>query len=200
MSSTATQRITVYAASSQALSPEYFDGARRLGRALAGAGHAIVYGGGGSGLMGALADAALDAGGEVHGVIPKFLMDLEKGHPGLTSLQVVDDMRERKDRMLRDSRAVVTLPGGCGTFEEVFEAMTLKRLGQYFGPIILVNTAGYYDRLIEFLRHSVDQRFMAEAHLELWHTVDRPEDVPEAIRKVEPWSADALNFAGVEAR
>lgn len=184
-------RITVYAASSQALAAEYFDVAARLGRALAEAGYPIVYGGGSTGLMGAMADAALAAGGEVHGVIPKFLMNMEKGHQGLTSLEVVPDMRERKHRMLLNSGAVVTLPGGCGTFEEVFEAMTLKRLGQYFGPIVLVNSYGYYDLLLDFLRHSVRERFMAQAHLELWHALDRPEAVPEALATLEPWSHDA---------
>ena len=191
------ERVTVYAASSQALAAQYVDVAARLGRTLAQAGHPIVYGGGGTGLMGAMADAALDAGGEVHGVIPEFLMDLEKGHERLTSLDVVPDMRERKHRMLADSRAVVTLPGGCGTFEEVFEAMTLKRLGRYFGPIILVNAHGYYDLLLDFLRHSVKEKFMSQAHLDLWHSVPDPEDVPEALESIEPWSADALRTASV---
>lgn len=192
------ERVTVYAASSQALAPEYIDVAARLGRALGRAGLPVVYGGGSSGLMGAMADAALEAGGEVHGVIPEFLMSLEKGHQGLTSLDIVPDMRVRKERMLTDSRAVITLPGGCGTFEEVFEAMTLKRLGQYFGPIILVNACGYYDRLLDFLRHSVSEKFMSPVHLDLWHTVSEPEDVPEALETVEPWSADALHHAGVK--
>lgn len=192
------KRVTVYAASSHALSPKYFEVASRLGQALAQSGHPVVYGGGGTGLMGAMADAALAAGGEVHGVIPEFLTTLEKGHQGLTSMEVVPNMRIRKERMLEDSVAVVTLPGGCGTFEEVFEAMTLKRLGQYFGPILLVNTDGYYDKLIEFLRHSVQEKFMNQAHLDLWHTVQAPEDVPEALRTIEPWSADALSFASVD--
>lgn len=192
------KRVTVYAASSHALAPNYFDVAARLGRALATAGHPVIYGGGGTGLMGAMADAALAAGGEVHGVIPEFLTTLEKGHPGLTSMEVVPNMRIRKEKMLIDSAAVVTLPGGCGTFEEVFEAMTLKRLGQYFGPILLVNTDGYYDKLIEFLQHSVQEKFMSRQHLELWHTIDQPEDVPEALATIEPWSADALKFASVD--
>jgi uncharacterized protein (TIGR00730 family) len=190
----------VYAASSQALAPEYTDVAARLGRVLAQAGLPIVYGGGSTGLMGAMADAALEEGGEIHGVIPKFLMDLEKGHERLTSLDVVPDMRLRKHRMLTDSRAVVTLPGGCGTFEEVFEAMTLKRLGQYFGPIILVNANGYYDQLLDFLRHSVAERFMSQVHLDLWHTVVDPEQVPEALATVEPWSDDALHSAAARHR
>jgi len=188
----------VYAASSQALAPNYVDVAARLGRALGRAGLPIVYGGGSTGLMGAMADAALGAGGEVYGVIPEFLMRLEKGHQRLTGLEVVADMRVRKQRMLDNSRAVVTLPGGCGTFEEVFEAMTLKRLGQYFGPIILVNADGYYDLLLDFLRHSVREKFMSQVHLDLWHTVEDPEAVPEALQSIEPWSADALNRAAVE--
>ena len=193
------QRVTVYAASSQALAPDYFDVAARLGRALAEVGHPIVYGGGGTGLMGAMADAALAAGGEVHGVIPEFLMNMEKGHQGLTSMEVVPDMRERKHRMLQNSGAVVALPGGCGTFEEVFEAMTLKRLGQYFGPIVLVNSGGYYDLLLDFLRHSVRERFMAQVHLDLWHSVANAEDVLEVLATLEPWSQDRLQHAGVEA-
>lgn len=192
------QRVTVYAASSQALEDEYVDAAGRLGRALARAGIAIVYGGGGAGLMGTLADAALAEGGAVHGVIPEFLMNLERGHQQLTSLQVVPDMRIRKERMLDGSDAVVALPGGCGTFEELFEAMTLKRLGQFFGPIVLVNTRGYYDRLLAFLAHSVDEHFMSRTHLELWHAVDTPEDVPDRLANLEPWNADALKFAAVD--
>jgi len=149
--------------------------------------------------MGAMADGALSAGGEVHGVIPDFLMNLEKGHQGLTSLEVVDSMRIRKERMLDNSCAVVTLPGGCGTFEEVFEAMTLKRLGQYFGPIILVNTDGYYDLLLEFLQHSVKRRFMSNAHLDLWHSVDEPEQVVPALQSIAPSTADALKSASLDA-
>ncbi|MEM1080874.1 MAG: TIGR00730 family Rossman fold protein, partial [Pseudomonadota bacterium] len=164
------------------------------------AGHPIVFGGGGNGCMGAMAEGALAAGGEVHGVIPDFLMNLEKGHEGLTSLEVVENMRIRKEKMLENSRAVVTLPGGCGTFEEVFEAMTLKRLGQYFGPIIIINTAGYYDRLLEFLQHSVQEKFMSSSHLALWHTVDEPEQAVEALESIAPTTADALFSASLEAR
>lgn len=192
------RRVTVYAASSQAVAPEYRASAERLGRSLARAGIAIVYGGGGAGLMGALADAALAEGGEVHGVIPEFLMKLERGHERLTSLDVVPDIRIRKERMLAESDGVVALPGGCGTFEELFEAMTLKRLGQFFGPIVLVNTGGYYKLLLDFLAHSVEQKFMSPTHLELWHTVDRPEEVPGALARIEPWSSDALKIAAVE--
>jgi uncharacterized protein (TIGR00730 family) len=195
----AIQRVAVYAASSRALAPVYHEAAGRLGRILAGAGLSVVYGGGSTGLMGAMADAALAAGGEVHGIVPGFLMSLESSHQGLTRMEVVEDMRLRKHRMLEGADAVVTLPGGCGTYEEVFEAMTLKRLGQWLGPIVLVNTRGFYDRFIEFLQHSVSERFMDQQHADMWAVVDEPEEVPAALANASAWSRDAIRFANVRA-
>lgn len=191
------KRVTVYAASSQALDSDYINAADRLGRTLAGAGIEIAYGGGGHGLMGAMADGALAAGGEVFGIIPEFLTKVEKGHQGITSLEIVEDMRTRKARMLDDSEAVIALPGGCGTFEELFEVMTLKRLGQFLGPIILINTKEYYEGLLDFLRHSVRERFMNHTHLDLWQMVDQPEDVIEALSNAPAWSSDRLHDAAV---
>jgi len=147
--------------------------------------------------MGAVADSALAAGGEVHGVIPEFLTRVEAGHAGLTSLEVVDNMRTRKARMLEASDAVIALPGGCGTFEELFEAMTLKRLGQFLGPIILINTGGYYDLLLEFLKHSVDERFMNRTHLNMWQSVSEPEQILSALGTAPAWSAGAIAEAAV---
>ncbi len=169
------RRVTVYAASSRALAADYFSAASELGRRLAEQGMPICYGGGGAGLMGALANAALEAGGQVHGVIPDFLQEIEAGHDRLTSLEVVSDMRVRKARMLEDSRGVIALPGGCGTFEELFEAITLKRLGFFFGPIILINTRGYYSRLMDFLDHSVAEHFMSKGHAQMWQCVATPD-------------------------
>src|SRR5215467_5069169 len=137
-------RICVYAASSQHSDAVFRNTAHRLGHLLATAGCSVVYGGGSAGSMGAIADGALAAGGEVIGVLPRFMADLEWGHPGLTRLELVEDMRERKHKLLTDSDAVVALPGGCGTLEELFEAITLKRLGLYFNPIVLVNTKNFY--------------------------------------------------------
>ena len=134
------RRVTVYASSSNALDPAYYDAAARLGTVLGRAGLDIIYGGGGVGLMRAMADNALAAGAHVHGVIPHFLNTVEHGHKSLSRLEVVADMRERKQRMIADSNAVISLPGGSGTFEEVFEALTLKRLDLFIGPIVLVNT------------------------------------------------------------
>ena len=137
-------RVCVYAASSAKVAPGFHAAARALGATLAREGCSIVYGGGSQGLMGSLADGALAEGGEVVGILPRFMADLEWGHPGLTHLELVEDMRERKHKLLTGSDAVVALPGGCGTLEELFEAITLKRLGIYFSPILLLNTRGFY--------------------------------------------------------
>ena len=189
--------VTVYASSSSALKPVYYDAARRLGEVLADAGKSIIYGAGGSGLMGSVADGALSRNGKVYGVVPEFLEDLELTHRGLTSLRVVKEMRIRKQLMLEDSDAVVTLPGGSGTYEELFEALTLKRLGQWVGPIILVNTDGFYDGLLRFLNHSIDERFMGSNHLKMWSVVDEPEEVLDAIENSHAWDSEALQFANV---
>lgn len=106
-------------------------------------------------------------------------------------------MRVRKKLMLEDSDAVVTLPGGSGTYEELFEALTLKRLGRWVGPIILVNTNGFYDGLLQFLNYSIDERFMGSSHLKMWSVVNEPEEVLEAIEDSHEWGADALQFANV---
>ena len=194
------RRVTVYAASSQALDSHYISAAHRLGQALAQAGLVIVYGGGGHGLMGAMADAALAENGEVHGVIPEFLTRVERGHQNLTSMEVVPDMHTRKARMLENSDAVIALPGGCGTFEELFEAMTFKRLGQFLGPIILINTEGYYDTLMDVLRRSVRERFMSKVHLEMWQVVDDPEQVLDALGNAPRWSAARIDQAAVTGK
>lgn len=194
---TAIRKVTVYASSSNALDGSYYDAAGRLGRVLGAAGIEVLYGGGGVGLMRALADEAMAAGGRVHGVIPGFLNTVEHGHRGLHSLKVVDDMRQRKHHMLEGSDAVVSLPGGSGTFEEVFEVLTLKRLGQFLGPVVFVNTNGYYDRMVDFLKHAVNERFMSDLHLQMWSLVEEPEQVLEAMASATPWSSDARRFAAV---
>ena len=192
-------RVTVYASSSNGLAETYYDAAARLGAVLGRAGMDIVYGGGGVGLMGAMADRALAEGAHVHGVIPGFLNTVEHGHGKLPRLDVVADMRERKQRMIEGSHAVISLPGGSGTLEELFEVITLKRLGQFLGPILLLNTNGYYERLDAFLRNAVGERFMSDRHLDMWSLVDEPEDVLLALEEAAEWSADARQFAAVRA-
>lgn len=190
-------RICVYAASSAQIHPEFITAAHALGERIAQAGHSLVYGGGSTGLMGAVADGALKHGGEVIGILPKFMADLEWGHPGLTELQLVEDMRERKHRLLTDSDAVVALPGGCGTLEELFEAITLKRLGIYFNPIVLLNTRGYYTALQTFMRQVIDEKFMNAEHIAMWSLVDAVESVLPEIAATPRWREDARDYAVV---
>jgi uncharacterized protein (TIGR00730 family) len=189
--------ICVYCASSSACDPVYHDVARRLGGILADLGYSIIYGGGAVGSMGALADGAVARGGKIVGVLPKFMADLEWGHPGLTELRVVEDMRARKHMMLTESDGVVALPGGSGTLEELLEALTLKRLGLYTNPIVLVSTRDYFDPLVRLFEHAVEERFMDPRHLDMWQVVDSPDNVPAALEHAPPWSAAARDFGAV---
>jgi uncharacterized protein (TIGR00730 family) len=187
--------VLVYCASSTQAHPDHYAAARTLGRLLAEQGITIVYGGGSVGSMGALADAALAARGRLIGILPRFMDDLEWGHKSLTEMRLVDDMHHRKRLMLEEADAVVALPGGSGTFEELLEAITWKRLGLYRNPIVIVNVRGFYDPLRELLERAVAERFMDVRHRDMWTFVDGPEDVLEAIRNAPPWPTDARAFA-----
>lgn len=188
-------RVCVYCASSDAAPAIYRDAAYALGVALAESGATVVYGGGSRGSMGAVADGALSVGGTVIGILPRFMADLEWGHPGLTQLELVEDMRERKHKLLTGSDAVVALPGGCGTLEELFEAITLKRLGLYFGPILLLNTGGFYDRIVDLLDHTIEERFMNPEHRDMWTLVAEAEAVVPTIVATPRWREDARSLA-----
>ncbi len=189
------RRILVFCASSGSCEPHFHEAAGILGRDIARAGHTVVYGGGAVGSMGAVADATLAEGGEVVGIIPRFMCELEWAHPGLTELRLVDDMQQRKRDMLATSDAIVTLPGGSGTFEELFEAITSKRLGLFPNPIVILNQGGFYDPLFQLLSGSVSARFMNEVHLEMWHAVDRVEEILPAIDAAAEWPDNAVEFA-----
>jgi uncharacterized protein (TIGR00730 family) len=191
------QSVCVYGASSNRSPGLYLEAAARLGRILAENGITIVYGGSSLGSMGRLAAAALEAGGKVIGVLPRFMDDLEWGHRSLSELRIVDDMHERKRVMLELSDAAIALPGGCGTLEELFEAITWKRLGLYFGPVVLVNVGGFFDPCVELLNRCVDERFMDEKHRAMWNVAENPEGVMETLRSAAEWSRDARNFAAL---
>ncbi len=193
----ASMRICVYCASSAAVDPVYLEAARSLGDTLARAGCTIVYGGGGTGLMGALADGALAAGGEVIGIIPRFMVEVEWQHPGVGDMQIVEDMRERKHRLLTGSDAVIALPGGCGTLEELAEALTLKRLALYAKPILLLDIQGFYAPLERFLEQMIEQRFMNPEHRALWTRVNSVDQVLPTIRATPDWDSNARDYAAV---
>jgi len=189
--------VCVYCASSTRADPAYRDLAAELGARLAAAGRTLIYGGSRQGSMGALADGALNAGGVVVGVMPGFLQALEIAHDRLSELHIVGDLRERKQWMLCRASAVVALPGGTGTFEELLEALTLKRLGIFLGPIVICNQRGYYDPLLTLLESAVTERFMSEQHRAMWQVVDGAAAAVRAIDEAPPWPEDALSFASV---
>jgi uncharacterized protein (TIGR00730 family) len=189
--------VCVFCASSSRIKQIYLDNAFKCGELLAKEGFEIVYGGGGKGSMGAVANGALNNGAKVTGIIPKFMIDLEWAHPNVTNMIVVETMAERKSRMLEESDGVLVLPGGSGTLEELFETISLKRLGMYLKPIIILNTENYYEPLIRLLELSVKEKFMDERHIDMWRVINSPEEIVTALYSSVPWSSDAIGFAAV---
>lgn len=157
--------ITVYCGSSANLPEVYLECARLTGRAIAAAGASLVYGAGRTGLMGAVADAALAAGANVIGIIPEFMVSRGWHHRRLTDIEITDGMHSRKARMMQLSQGVIALPGGIGTFEEITEAITWRQLGLYEGNVVILNAEGYYDGLIGQLHEAVGAGFMKPDHL-----------------------------------
>jgi len=188
-------RVCVYCASSRLADPAFAADARGLGGLLARHGVTIVYGGGGVGSMGALADGALAERGTVIGVLPRFMYDLEWGHPRIAELRVVNDLHERKRLMIEEVDAIVALPGGTGTFEELLEAITWKRLGLHAHPIVIVNLRGYYDPLLAMLDVAVREKFMDDRHRAMWSVVAGASGVIDAISAAPPWGPGARSFA-----
>jgi uncharacterized protein (TIGR00730 family) len=166
--------VCVYCGSREGADGAYVEAARTVGTWIGRRGHGLVYGGGRVGLMGIVADATLAAGGPVTGVIPESLMQREVGHTRLTALHVVPDMHQRKQRMAQQADAFLALPGGIGTFEELFEVWTWRQLGYHDKPLGLLNTAGYYNGLLQFIDHSVAQGFLSDEQRRVLHVDDDP--------------------------
>ena len=175
------RRVCLYAGSAPGARPEYASAARAMVDALAARGLGVVYGGGRAGMMGALADAALSAGTEVIGIIPRHLADREVAHDGLTELRVVASMHERKAQMVELSDAFIALPGGLGTLEELIEVLTWAQLGLHAKPCGLLNAAGYYDPLIAFLDHAVTEGFITPASRRLLSVAGTPQELLAAL-------------------
>jgi len=191
------QTICVYCASSTQINPRYFEATARLGKILADAGLSVVFGGGATGLMGQLANSMLEANGTITGIIPQFMCDQQWHHNELTELIVVETMHERKEKMAQMADAVIALPGGCGTFEELMEVITWKQLGIFSKPIIILNMNGYYNSLINMLHQAVDEKFMREIHKDMWKVVETPEEVLSAIENSSSWDSNARKFAAI---
>jgi uncharacterized protein (TIGR00730 family) len=183
---TSLRTVCVFSGSSPGARPSYVETAAALGRVLAERGVRLVYGGASLGLMGAVADAALDAGGEVVGVIPQHLVDREVAHPGLTELHVTASMHERKALMADLADGFVALPGGLGTLEELAEILTWSQLGLQSKPCGLLDVEGFFDPLLAFLDHTVTERFVSPEHRALVLASDSPGALLDQLAQWRP--------------
>ena len=189
--------VCVYCASSTKIDPAYTEAARCLGTLLGSRGIRVVNGAGNMGLMGTVSDAALAAGGRVTGVIPRFMVGQRWHHTGLSELIVTEDMHERKRTMLRLADAVIALPGGCGTLEELLEAITWKQLGLYLNPIVILNLKGYYDPLLAMFDRAIGEHFMGVRHAGLWQVARSPQEAVELATSLPRWDASIRKFAAL---
>jgi uncharacterized protein (TIGR00730 family) len=189
-------RLCVFCGSSTGQDPVYLETAKALGEALAANGIELVYGGAAVGLMGAVADAAMAKGGHVIGVMPQALVDKEIAHRGLSDLRVVGSMHERKALMAELADGFIALPGGLGTFEELFEVWTWAQLGYHRKPCALLNAGGFYDKLTDFLDDVVERGFVKPIHRAMLIVGSEPPALIEAIRAYEPPKVDKWIKAG----
>ena len=189
--------ICVFASSSSQIDERYVDAASELGSLLAREGMNVIYGGGGIGLMGVLADSVMGNGGSITGVIPSFMSDEGWGHPRVIDMIVTTDMGDRKKNMFSRANAVVALPGGIGTLEELTEAITLKQLGLFKGPVVILNTLGFYISFIDLLEHMISGNFLRKEHKEMWEIADTPEAVITALKNNREWMNDPRKIARI---
>ena len=180
------KKITIYCGSNKGKNPAYEEGAKALAKEMVKRNMALVYGAGNVGLMGVIADAILEAGMEVFGIIPQKLVDIEVAHRGLTELTVVETMRDRKWLMAEKGDGFIAMPGGIGTFEELFEIMTLNQLAYISKPLALYNVNGYYDGLITFLHHSAKEGFLHQAQLDLLIVSSDPVQLLDKMTSFQP--------------
>lgn len=180
------ESICVYCSSSDKLLPEYLAAAREMGATIARRGLQTVYGAGSTGMMGALADGALQAGGKVLGVIPALFNTPKLAHNGLTSLEVVDTIHTRKARMIEISDAFIALPGGYGTLEELFEVLTWAQIGLHAKPVGLLNTRGYYDALLEQVERARSEGFIYQEHRSLFTCREQPDELLDGLMNFKP--------------
>ena len=189
--------VCVYSASSTKIDAVYFQAADTLGRLLAEHRIRLINGAGSIGLMRSVADAVLKNGGEVTGVIPRFMVEQNWHHTGLTELIEVESMHERKRKMADLSDGIIALPGGCGTLEELLEIITWKQLGLYLNPIVILNTNGFFDPLLAMLQRAMDENFMRQQHGTIWHVASTPQEAVELIHTIPVWDSSIRKFAAI---
>ena len=191
------KNVCVYSASSTQIDPIYFQSADTLGRLLAQKGINLINGAGCLGLMSRISDAALATGGTVTGIIPRFMVEQNWHHKGLTHLIETETMHERKRMMADLSDGIIALPGGCGTMEELLEIITWKQLGLYLKPIVILNTNGFYNPLLEMLERAIDQHFMRRQHGSIWQVAQTPDEAIQLLYTTPMWSKDIRKFAAI---
>mgnify|MGYP003516193534 FL=1 len=191
------QSIAVYCASSNKLRPSFVEAAERLGELIAAEGMRLVYGDGGIGLMAAVARGALNNGGKVIGVIPQFMVDQGWNNPNSTQTIITQTMHERKATICDISDAMVALPGGIGTFEELLECLTWKQLGLHQNPVVILNTDGYYDHLLACIDLMIEEQMMRPIHKEMFVVVSQPEEVIPAILNATEWDPNTRRLAAI---
>ncbi len=189
--------VCVYSASSTKIASVYFEAAEKLGSLLAKQHIRLINGAGSIGLMRSVADAVLENGGEVTGVIPHFMVEQGWHHTGLTELIEVTSMHERKQKMANLSDGIIALPGGCGTLEELLEIITWKQLGLYLNPIIILNVNGFFDPLLEMLERAIEENFMRRQHGDIWKVARTPEEAVELLQTTPVWDASIRKFAAI---
>ena len=189
--------VCVYSASSTKINPVYFKAAEELGSLLAEHHIRLINGAGSIGLMCAVADAVLKNGGEVTGVIPRFMVEQNWHHTGWTELIEVESMHERKQKMANLSDGIVALPGGCGTLEELLEIITWKQLGLYLNPIVILNVNGFFDPLLEMLGKAIDENFMRQQHGDIWKVAQTPEEALRLLYETPVWDISIRKFAAI---
>lgn len=191
------KNVCVYSASSTKIDKKYFDAANELGTLLASKNINLINGAGCLGLMKAVADATLQAGGTVTGVIPHFMVEQGWHHKGLTKLIETEDMHQRKQLMADLSDGVIALPGGCGTLEELLEIITWKQLALYLNPVVILNIDGFYDPLLEMLDKCAQENFMREEHKKIWKVATTPEEAINFLFTTPKWSKEIRKFAAI---
>ena len=186
--------VAVYCASSSLIDACYLEAAERLGELLAGNGIICINGAGKQGLMGVLNDSVIRNGGTVKGIIPQFMVDAGWCHDQLNETIITQTIHERKARMAQAADAVVALPGGVGTLEELVEIITWKQLGLYANPIIILNTNNYYKLLLSFFDKMVEEKFMHSAYREMWQLASTPEEAIDLLRNFPDWKASVTKY------
>jgi len=189
--------VCIYCASSTNIDKKYIEVADKLAEVLVRNNYGIVYGGGEVGLMGAIADRVLSMNGRITGIIPRFMVEVEWAHKGVENMVQVETMAERKTRLIQDVSAVIALPGSTGTLDELIDVLSLKKLGKFTKPVIIVNSFGFYDSLIALFDKMIEERFMRPEHRDLWSVIEEPEDIVMAIDNAPEWDENAIKIAAV---